>query len=362
MKRFLRIVLPILVLALVFVGVYFWTLPRPSLPDFAEVQSALNTLDKYGYESSQITKNLNCAHLGLCFLGFVLAVGGYFWLYDYGEKRKILSVIDYVRKINDKIYDLKLDENSEGELSLLTNELYKTTVLLQKTAEADQKRAQNMETALADISHQLRTPLASLQITLDNIYDHPELSPRKRQEFLRIATRQVEQMSELVVTLLNLAKLDNGTLRMRPRTITAAKLLQDVAERLEVLAEIREVELKVTGDLTAKLKLDPKWQAEALMNIVKNCIEYSAPGQTVDISVTSKAVYTRITVSDAGMGISQRDLPHIFERFYKAENARAESTGIGLAFAKTLIEANGGQVKARSEEDTGTQYEITYFS
>ena len=361
MRRLIYLLLPVCVLAGCFIGIYFVTLPKPELPEFEAVQSALTVLEKYGYQSTQIANSMNYWHLGACFAGFTLSVMAYFWAYDYIEKRKILRVIDYVREINDKVYNLKLDENNERELSLLTNELYKTAVILQEVAEADQKRAKNLETALADISHQLRTPLTSLQIMLDNLYENPELDLATRQEFLRTAGRQAEQMSELVVTLLNLAKLDNGTLKMRPRTIEASALLGAVVDGLKILAEISEVRFCLTGDMSARLRIDLKWQAQALSNIVKNCIEHSPSGQTVSLAVTSNAVYTRIIIADSGDGISAVDLKHIFERFYKAKNAKSESVGIGLSFAKTLIEADNGQIRVKSKEGIGTRYEITYY-
>lgn len=362
MRRFVRIVLPILILAIFFISLYFITIPKIDLPDFEETRSALATLEKYGYTSSQIDSNIKYLQLGFCFLGFLLSVMGYFWLYDFIEKKKIVRVIEYIRKINNKIYNLKLDENSEDELSLLTNELYKTAVLLQKSAEMDKKRAKNMEIALADISHQLRTPLTSLQITLDNIYENPEINLATRQEFLRTASRQVEQMSELVVILLNLAKLDNGTLKMHPEIIEVSKILEDVVDRLGVLAEINNIAINITGDFTAKAKIDSRWQTQAITNIVKNCIEHSKNGQVVDITITSNVVFTRIIVADKGEGISTKDLRHIFERFYKAKNSKADSIGIGLSFAKTLIEADGGEVKVKSKEGVGTKYEITYYN
>ncbi len=361
MRGVFKKILPILLITGFFVGIYFLTLPKPKLPDYEEVNSALSVLEKYGYESDQVVGSANYQHLALCFGGYLLAIVGYFFVYDYVEKRKIVKVIDYARKINERVYDLKLDENSEGELSLLANELYKTTVILKEAAQTNKNRASKMETALADISHQLRTPLTSLQITIDNLYENPTLDPVTRQEFLKVAGRQIEQMSELVITLLNLAKIDNGTLKMRPEKISVSELLNNVVRGLAILAEISDVEIKVSGNKSTKIEVDPKWQAQALTNIVKNCIEHSKSGQSVDISFVSNPVYTRILVSDSGEGISKEDLGHIFDRFYKAKNAKAESVGIGLAFAKTMIEADGGQIKVKSKEGIGTTFEITYF-
>lgn len=162
MKRFLKLSAPVIILAIFFCFAYSASQLQVALPENPEIRDALSLLESYGYESREIVASANYAHLAICFAGFVATCILYFYLYDRNEKKKIQKVIDYVRKINQRVYDLKLDENSEDELSLLTNELYKTTVLLQEAAENDRQRAKNMETALADISHQLRTPLTSL--------------------------------------------------------------------------------------------------------------------------------------------------------------------------------------------------------
>lgn len=361
MKRFLKLSAPVIILAIFFCFAYFASQLQVALPENPEIRDALSLLESYGYESREIVASANYAHLAICFAGFVATCILYFYLYDRNEKKKIQKVIDYVRKINQRVYDLKLDENSEDELSLLTNELYKTTVLLQEAAENDHRRAKNMETALADISHQLRTPLTSLQIMLDNLSDNPDLDQKTRQDFLLTAARQVEQMSTLVITLLNLAKLDNGTLKMKPKAVSVSELLDDVISRLKIFAELSGVRIKISGDLGAELKVDAKWQSEALANIVKNCIEHSKSGQTVEINVLKSAIFTKITIKDSGDGISSKDLRHIFERFYKTENAREESVGIGLAFAKTVIEADGGQIRAKSKAGEGTKFIINYY-
>lgn len=355
---FLKMVMPIFVLTAVFALLYFCTLPETAMPDKAEITSALNLLEDYGYK---LTGNFNYLHLGACFGGFLLSCTVYLYLYYRNEQQKIRQVIDYVRKINQRVYDLKMDENSEDRLSLLQNELYKTAVLLQEAAEHDRLHARNLETALADISHQLKTPLTSLQITLDNLHEHPELDQETRQTFLRTASMQIKQMSRLITSLLNLARYDNGTLKMHPKSISASALLDDVAEKLSVLAELNGIKVEISGDLSAELLLDQKWQSEALANVVKNCIEHSKPGQTVHIEVQNNAIFTKIIISDHGSGIPRADLRHIFERFYKTQNSGEESVGIGLALAKSIIEAENGQIKVKSREGEGTTFTVSYL-
>lgn len=292
---------------------------------------------------------------------FVVILISYFWWLDYRRQRKLNDLVSYMQALSERIYDLRLEENSEDELSLLTNELYKITVTLKEAAGQNQIHSQNLENALADISHQLRTPLTSLQVTLDNIYDDPEMPVAVRQDFLRSASHQIVAMSELVTTLLNLAKFDNASIQLHSRIVNVEELCKRVKQNLEVLADLRDVKLETIGDLHAEAKLDLRWQTEALTNIVKNCIEHSRAGEKVIMLVDDCPLYLKIVVQDFGEGIAPRDLHRIFERFYKAQNAAADSVGIGLAFAKAIIEADNGQVIAKSELGKGSKFIVTYF-
>lgn len=292
---------------------------------------------------------------------FMMAAMLYFGWLDWHRSRQILRLGTYLQNLNDHIYDLHLDENSEDELSVLSNELYKIMVLLREAADNNQKSRQQLETALADISHQLRTPLTSMQVMVDNIYDDPKMPAAVRQDFLRSISRQVESMSSLVMTLLSLAKFDNGSIQLQQLPVEARELLQSVREKLEILADLRGITIKMAGDLQAKARLDRHWQVEALTNIVKNCLEHSPAESTVEIMVVDSPLFLRFKIRDHGEGIAAQDLRHIFERFYKAKNSAADSIGIGLAFAKTIIEADKGQISVKSQEGEGTEFTITYY-
>lgn len=305
--------------------------------------------------------------------GLSLALGGYFWWRDRRLTKKMTGLVSYVQDLNERIYDLKLEENSEDELSILTNELYKITVLLREAAESQQKLAENLETALADISHQFKTPLTSLQIMLDEIYEDPEMPAKVRQEFLRLMSQQIQSMSSLATTLLNLARLDNGTFKMHNKTVTVQELFDKVRQNLEILADLRGVELEFGGDAAAGITIDPRWQTEALSNIVKNAIEHSQSGQKVILRAENCPLFLKITVEDQGPGMSAHNMRHVFERFYRVQNRVESSTqkhkddklgtsvGIGLAFAKAIIEANSGQITVDSELGKGAKFTVRYF-
>lgn len=325
-------------------------------------------LTQYGYTASDLAapSSTQLTHQAwLVLLGVILLLGivfvGYFWWLDYRRERRVGQLVVYLQDLSDRLYDLQLDDNQDDELSLLSNELYKITVVLKEAAENSRQSQRNLETALADISHQLRTPLTSLQVMVDNIYDNPDMPASTRQDFLRSISRQIDAMSSLVMVLLNLAKFDNGSIKLQQLPVQVGELCAKVRQNLEILAEVHDVTLEFAGDLQAKVMLDLKWQAEALTNIVKNCIEHSPAGSKVIITAEDCPLFLRLTIQDFGEGIAPSDLRHIFERFYRATNATPGSIGIGLAFARAIIEAGGGQVTAESTLGQGTKFTITYF-
>ncbi len=295
---------------------------------------------------------------------FALLAGGlgcYFWWRDPHLSNEIEQLIRYLDDLSNRLYDLRPQDNREDEFSRFRNELYKITVVLQEAAAENQRSRQNLEAALADISHQLRTPLTSLAVTINNIYGDPAMPEKTRQDFLRSASHQVESMSNLVTTLLNLAKFDNKTIKMHSQKMRIDTLLSQVREHLEVLADLHDIEIKLSGDLAAEVALDPRWELEALSNILKNAIEHSPPGTAVELRAIDCPLFLKLEIEDHGEGIPRHDLRRIFERFYKSQNASPESVGIGLAFAKAIIEADNGQITVRSEEGSGSKFAITYF-
>lgn len=325
-------------------------------------------LESYGYTAQDLVSSSTQNYIAqvrylltMSIFTIALLLTIYFLWRDHRTTKQIRDLVVYLQDLNNKVYDLRLAENDENELSFLTNELYKIMVMLREAADQNQKSRQELETALADISHQLRTPLTSLRIMVDNIYDDPEMPSDVRQDFLREISRQTESMSSLVTTLLHLAKFDSKSIKLHRENVVVGDLLVAVKQNLAVLADISDVEILVAGDLTAQAKLDQRWQTEAITNIVKNCIEHSSAGSTVQIDVINNPLFLKIKIRDHGEGISPDDLKHIFERFYKARTLKENSVGIGLSLAKTVIESDHGQIAVRSRPGEGTEFTITYF-
>ncbi len=325
-------------------------------------------LEKYGYtpdisyiktlgEQIETNKKQNIALviiLGTVSLGIYL-------IYVITQEKKIAEINEYIKQINNKNYILKIEENDNGELSKLRNEPYKTTVLLKETAEISEKEKENLSTAIADISHQLKTPLTSIRIMLDNIQDDPDMEKEVREDFLIEISKQIDWISSLVVALLKIAKFDAGTIKMENNEINAKNLIDNIVSNLAILMELKNIEIITNVDEKATFIADYKWQQEALTNILKNAIEHSKHNSRIYITVENTNLFLKIIIKDEGSGIDKEDLKHIFQRFYKAKNSSENSIGIGLPLAKAIIEQSNGYIKVETKYGEGTSFEVKYI-
>lgn len=282
-------------------------------------------------------------------------------IYSQKQNKKIKDIHTYLQQLNKRNYDLKIEENSEDELSKLRNELYKTTVLLKESAKNSEQEKINLSNSLADISHQLKTPLTSIRILLDNIYENPNMDEKTKSDFIGEISKQIDWISSLVISLLKLAKFDAGSIIMNDKNINVKELINDVITNLDVMMELKNINVVQEIEENITFIGDYKWQVEALTNIIKNAIEHSKENSKIYIKVENTTVFLKITIQDEGEGINKQDLKHIFERFYKAKNSSEESIGIGLALAKTIIEKENGYVRADSVKGKGTIFEIKYL-
>jgi len=325
-------------------------------------------LEKYGYTQNTVAIEEISKERG-SFIKIDIAIiiaGGIavtIVLLSYNKKReeKISDINSYIGKVNRGNYELKIEENGEDELTKLRNELYKTTVLLRETAENSEKEKTNLSNSLTDISHQLKTPLTSIRIMIDNIQNNPDMDEKTRNEFIEDISKQIDWISSLVISLLKLAKFDAGSIVMRDEEINVKKLIQNIISNLAILIDIKDIKIEENISEQITLFADYNWQLEALTNIIKNCVEHSFDGGKIKIEAESNSVFTKIIITDEGEGIEKNDLNRIFERFYKSAKSSENSIGIGLALAKTIIEKERGYIKVESEVGKGTKFEIKYL-
>lgn len=330
--------------------------------------SSENILEKYGYDDElsyikELRENINKNLINTAVLIGIFGIASLsiFMRYVLIQEKELKEINEYIKEVNNKNYSLKIEDNKDGELSRLRNELYKTTVILREAAENSEEEKEKLSIAIADISHQLKMPLTSIRIMLDNISDNPDMPQEIREDFIQDISKQVKHMSSLVISLLKIAKFDAGTIKMENEEIDAKKLIDSVINNLAILIEIKEIEVITKIDEKAIFIADYKWQQEALTNILKNAIEHSQPKSNIYIIVENTSIFLKIKIKDEGQGIEQKDLKHIFERFYRAKNCNEDSIGIGLSLAKTIIEQNNGYIKATSEVGKGTLFEIKYI-
>ena len=280
--------------------------------------------------------------------------------YKNKKSKKIENIINYIEEINKKNYNLKIEENTEDDLSNLTNELYKITIMLKEQAELSKKDKNVLQRSLEDISHQIKTPLTSISIMLDNIKENPQMDLHTRQEFIYEISRQIEWINWLVISLLKLSKLDSNTVDFKHEEINAENLINNVIKNLAIPLDIKQQSVIVTGNNETFIG-DYNWELEALTNIVKNCIEHTPENKKIYINCEKNNFNTKIVIRDEGNGIDREDIKHIFERFYKGKNSSENSVGIGLALSKSIIEKDNGYILCTSEVGKGTTFEIKYI-
>ncbi len=307
-------------------------------------------------------KRLHFFVLGMnLFLAGILALGaGGILIYLRRRQQRIRELQHYMERLSRGDYCLELEENGDDELSGLRNEIYRLTVLLKESAALEQRRRRALADSVADISHQLKTPLTSMTILMDNLLADQEMDKITRHHFLSEVSRQLTGMSWLIATMLKLSRLEAGVVELGREPVEAARLVEECASRLQTAAEWRDVslEMRLQG---ASLTADEKWTLEALCNIVKNAIEHSPGGSRVQIETAENEIYTEIRVTDSGTGISREERQKLFQRFYRGGNAAEDSVGIGLALAKEVVEQQHGHIQVDSEEGKGTVFSLKFM-
>lgn len=321
-------------------------------------------LSKYGIDS--ITKNDKVNNkiriisliIIITFDSLIILI---LYLYDKNKSKKIKEITKMISKINNRQFDIDINDFNEGELSILKNEISKTTTMLRQVADNSVKDKLNLKDSLGDISHQLKTPLTSITIMIDNILDSPDMNEKTRKKFLINIKREILNINFLVMSLLKLSKFDANVVKFNKESVYLKDIIIESIKNVSMIKELKNITIKVSGDDNIKLLCDFKWQVESITNILKNSIEHTSEYGTVEVNYSENKLYTRILIKDNGKGIDSDDLPHIFDRFYKGENGSDDSFGIGLSLSKTIIEKEGGSITVKSTPNIGTIFTIKYL-
>ena len=253
--------------------------------------------------------------------------------------------------------DLQFDDFKEGDLAVMKNVFQSMALSHARQAERLEEEKGLLQQSLADITHQIKTPLQSLTLTADALMKE-DISAAERKRAARKIIETTDHISDLVATLLKLSRLDADAVTFRSDVLSAEALIESVCEPLEMPMELRDITLVKNVPAGVVLQSDPLWLKEALMNVVKNCMEHTPAGGTVFIDVSDAPVATQIVIRDTGPGIAQEDIPHLFERFYRGKDAGPQSVGIGLAFTNQVVRSLGGTVKAGNHPEGGAMFTV----
>lgn len=279
---------------------------------------------------------------------------------EHKNKKNLNDIISYLKELNRGNYNLNIDLNKEGELSILKNEIYTTTVMLREQAEKELQDKINLKDSLTNISHQLKTPLTSISLLVDNLLDE-EIDTNTQKEFLLDIKNQIESINYLIIVLLKLSRFDANVVTFKEEKINVKNLLIDILKHIDIIREVKNIDIHITGDNASTLIGDYKWEYEAISNILKNCLEYTPENKNIYIKYRETNMYTEIIIEDEGPGMSKNEKNKIFERFYKGNNSNSNNFGIGLSLAKEIINKDNGKIKVESELNKGTTFKIRYY-
>ncbi|MDE6873808.1 MAG: HAMP domain-containing histidine kinase [Lachnospiraceae bacterium] len=288
---------------------------------------------------------------------------------SYRKNRKVLSELAFdMDRLLHGDYRVRFQKYEEGETAVVANELAKITDTLQSQAEKLKKEKVYLADSIADISHQIRTPLTALNLTLETfpvMADAANTNPAiareqaEKQKQLKGLTRRMEWLIE---ALLKLSKLDAGTVHFVKEPVCAAELVKHAVQPFGILMEVRGQTLDLSGlSGEAHFLGDMAWSAEAVGNVLKNCIEHTGEGGTIWVSASENAIYTEIIIEDDGEGLDENDLLHLFERFYKGKNSSGNSVGIGLALTRAILSAQNGTICAENRRTGGARFLLRIY-
>lgn len=322
-------------------------------------------LKKYGFVESDISylesvkkiynKNL-VINLSLFSVFGVISLG--YLIYKRSKnKKEINNITDYLRKINEGNYDLEILDNEEGDLSILKNEIYKRTINLKTIYEHEYDERIKIKNNLADISHQLKTPLTSIMLMTDTLLLE-NVSDEKRIEYLKDIEKQIENINFLIIALLKLSRFDANVVNFEKNNIVVKDLIMDCLKNVDILREINGINIHVKGKSDVSFTGDYKWECEAITNIVKNAIEYSKEKSDIYIIYEDKKVYNEILIINDGT-INEEDKKNIFKRFYKNNN-NSNNFGIGLSLAQEIIKKDKGTIRVECKNNK-TIFILKYY-
>lgn len=283
--------------------------------------------------------------------------GMIFFIFTRARYKSIARISEQIDTVLHNADGLFISELEEGELSILQSEITKMTLRIKEQNEMLKKEQKYLADSLADIAHQLRTPLTSANLMISLLKNSPDEPERK--ELLRETEELFIQMDWLITSLLKLSRLDAGIVVLQRELIDVESMIKSAIHPFLISMELHNITLELDIPKEIKIFGDLKWLSEAVQNIIKNCIESVGDNGQIEILCIDTLLYTEIVFHDSGAGFNKEDIQHLFDRFYQGKNSGA-GYGIGLALSKTIIMQNGGTVTAKNHPKGGAVFYVRF--
>ena len=294
--------------------------------------------------------------LALCVIALVI----YIVADKIRRKKELDELIEFLTKVQDRDSFPELGLEAEGRMRILRSEIYKLASTLQEQYAGEVKKNTYMADMLSNISHQIKTPLTAINLMTDALKNGNMDEARRRRCIANIEA-QTDHITWLVRTLLTLAEIDAGVLVLKKESVPVKDMIDGIVSSIAVEADIKDVAVEVDVPADNTVSCDRRWMSEAFSNIIKNSLQHTESGGTIKISSEETNLSVNIRIEDNGCGISKKDLPNIFERFYHGGKSDPNSNGIGLSLAKQIINSQNGIISCESEEGRGTIFEIKIY-
>lgn len=295
---------------------------------------------------------------GILVIASATAFGAAFFAFTkirYKRIARISDQIDLVLHNDDHLY---IGESDEGELSILHSEITKMTLRIREQNDELKKEKKHLSDSMADIAHQLRTPLTSANLILSLLANNPDENERKA--FVRETKELLVRMDWLITSLLKLSRLDAGIVVFQSEQIDVNNLIYSSLRPFLIPMELHNINLQIDVPKGVIIQGDSGWLSQAIQNILKNCMESTGENGMIEIICTDNPLFTEITIHDSGAGFEKEDLSCLFDRFYRGKNPNATGYGIGLALCKIIITRQGGTITAKNHQQGGAIFDIRF--
>ncbi|MCB2307271.1 HAMP domain-containing histidine kinase [Clostridium estertheticum] len=295
---------------------------------------------------------------GILVIASVVAFGTAFFVFTKARYKSIARISDQIDLVLHNADHLYIGESDEGELSILHSEITKMTLRIREQNDVLKKEKEHLAGSLADIAHQLRTPLTSVNLILSLLANNPDENQRKA--FVRETEELLVRMDWLITSLLKLSRLDAGIVVLKSEQIDVNNLICAALRPFLISMELHDIDFQIDVPKGMIIQGDSSWLSEAIQNILKNCMESAGENGKIEIVCTDNPLFTEIAISDSGAGFGKEDLPYLFDRFYRGKNPNAIGYGIGLSLCKMIITRQGGTITAKNHSQGGAIFAIRF--